>query len=242
MHLLLLIETSTRTCSVGLSDGNRLVALREDHSTDYSHSSLLTVFIEEVMTSAAVKPADISAVAVSSGPGSYTGLRIGVSAAKGFAYARDIPLIGVDTLRALSVMALDSYRERNGKNETADTGSTLFCPMIDARRMEVYYALFGEDLSRVQDTCAQVVDNHTFAGLLQKHRILFFGDGAKKCQPVIDSPNALFLPDIFPSAKGMMQEAGEKFRAGNFVDMAYFEPFYLKDFVAGKPKVKGLYG
>lgn len=114
--------------------------------------------------------------------------------------------------------------------------------MIDARRMEVYYALFREDRSRVQDTCAQVVDSHTFASLLQKHRILFFGDGAGKCQAVIDSPNALFLQHIFPSAKGMMQEADEKFRAGNFVDMAYFEPFYLKDFVAGKPKVKGLYG
>ena len=239
MPVLLHIETTTRVCSVGLSKAGQLIALREHHSKEYSHSSLLTVFIEEVMAETGLKPVDISAVAVSRGPGSYTGLRIGVSAAKGFCFARDIPLIAVDTMRALTRTALLRMNDLNGMIPPAAI-ETLFCPMIDARRMEVYYALLAYDLSVVHDTRAQVVDGHTFAGLLKNKKIIFFGDGADKCRQVIRGCNALFVEGILPSARGMVQEATEKFGRKEFADVAYFEPFYLKDFVAGKPKVKGL--
>ncbi len=239
MPTLLHIETTTRVCSVGLSKDGQLITLREDHSSKYSHSSLLTVFMEAVMAEAGLKPRDISAVAVSQGPGSYTGLRIGVSAAKGFCFALNIPLIAVDTMRALTRTALLKIADADNMIPPAAI-ETIFCPMIDARRMEVYYALLAYDLSPVRETRAQVVEENTFASLLGKKKIIFFGDGAEKCRSVIRSCNALFRPDILPSVRGMVQEAEEKYGRSDFVDVAYFEPFYLKDFVAGKPKVKGL--
>ncbi len=240
MPTLLNIETTSLVCSVGISRNAGLIALREDHSTEYSHSSLLTVFIEDTLKEAGIKPAEISAVAVSQGPGSYTGLRIGVSAAKGFCYALNIPLLAVDTMRALTQNALRKLYEMKDNVPPTDAG-ILFCPMIDARRMEVYYALFRDNLSTVENTRAQVVNENTFSNLLQEKKVVFFGNGAQKCREVIHSPNAFFLPDVWPSAQGMIKEAEQKFRRKEFVDLAYFEPFYLKDFVAGKPKVKGLY-
>ena len=240
MSAILLIETTTKACSVGLSNRGQLIALRETVGLGYSHSSSLTVFIEDVMMEAGKKASEIDAVAVSHGPGSYTGLRIGVSVAKGFCYALDIPLIAIDTMKALTKTAI---RKMALNKDLA--GPTLkeavFCPMIDARRMEVYYALFRQDLLTMQETRAEVIDENTFSKLLKEFKIVFFGDGAGKCKIVINSPNALFLDDVWPSAVGMVEEAERKFEMGEFVDLAYFEPFYLKDFVAGKPKVKGLY-
>ena len=240
MAVLLLIETSTRVCSVGLAIDGRLQAIREDHSEQYSHSSLLTVFMDEVIREAGLSPDKISAVAVSGGPGSYTGLRIGVSAAKGFCYALDIPMIAVDTMEAMATYALEVIGTRGDMlSPVAIEG--LLCPMIDARRMEVYHAVFGSDLSPIEPTVARVIDSDTFSNLLEEHKMFFFGDGAHKCREVIQSPNAFFVDGIFNSVAGMVQPAFKKYRAGDFVDLAYYEPFYLKDFVAGKPKVKGLY-
>lgn len=306
MAVILHIETSTQVCSVGLSREGEWLAVREDRSKNYSHSALLTVFMEEVMKEAAVKAKEIDAVAVSRGPGSYTGLRIGVSAAKGFCYAMDIPLIAVDTLKALTISTMASVnsdpdnvadspkgseapaggesritatgipgklkasgasagnefprtakgpggkRKASGDStrsipeEDRDSGASserkvLWCPMIDARRMEVYYALFTSGLEEVKPTAAEVITEESFKELLDHHQVIFCGDGAEKCRQVIDSPNAVFVPDSLPSVQGMLSLAEAHFKRGDFVDVAYFEPYYLKDFVAGKPKVKGLY-
>ena len=195
--------------------------------------------MEEVLRDTGKKPVDLQAVAVSKGPGSYTGLRIGVSAAKGFCYALDIPLIAVDGLKALAVVALQHLAKQEHCMPPAAVEARL-CPMIDARRMEVYYCLLKCDLSQLQETKAEVIDENTFKKLLQEYKVVFFGDGAAKCRSVIKSCNALFLDNLWPSARGMILEAEQKYAQEDFVDTAYFEPFYLKDFVAGKPKVKGL--
>ncbi len=240
MAVILLIETSTRVCSVGLAINGCVKAIREDHSEQYSHSSLLTVFMDEVISEAGLGRDDISAVAVSSGPGSYTGLRIGVSAAKGFCFALDVPLIAVDTMEALATHALDVISDRDETiSPVAIEG--LLCPMIDARRMEVYHALLRADLSVFMPTSARVIDSDSFSEVLKAQKMFFFGDGAAKCKDVIQSPNAFFVEDIYPSVTGMVQSAFRKYQQKEFVDVAYYEPFYLKDFVAGKPKVKGLY-
>ncbi len=240
MPSILHIETTTKACSVGLSHSRQLIALHESVNLEYSHSSSLTVFMEKVMREAGKKPSEIDAVAVSHGPGSYTGLRIGVSAAKGFCYALDIPLIAIDTMKALTKTAILKLTGREGLVSLAAL-EAVFCPMVDARRMEVYYALYRHDLLSMQDTRAEVISEDTFSTLLEDYKIIFFGDGAEKCRSVIKSCNAMFLDDVWPSASGMAEEAERHYEQGNFVDLAYFEPFYLKDFVAGKPKVKGLY-
>ncbi len=213
--------------------------MRESLGRQYSHSSTLTVFMEEVLREAGKRPVDLHAVAISKGPGSYTGLRIGVSAAKGFCYALDIPLIAVDGLKALTVVAIQHLAKQQHSINPAAV-EARFCPMIDARRMEVYYSLFRHDLTVLQETKAEVIDENTFKKLLEEYKVIFFGDGAAKCRPAIKCCNALFLDDIWPSARGMIAEAEQKYARGDFADTAYFEPFYLKDFVAGKPKVKGL--
>ncbi len=237
---ILLLETTTRVCSVGLARDGHVIALREDLRQEYSHSSLLTVFMEEVLEEAALEPKDVDAVAVSQGPGSYTGLRIGVSAAKGFCFARDIPLIAVDTLRALA---------ENGLHHLASTAgllppkqeNVLLCPMIDARRMEVYYALFDLQLNTVKETAAEVIGSSSFQqDELQGAHIFFFGDGAEKCRDVLHHANTRYVGNINPGVRGMAACAESRYRREEFVDLAYFEPFYLKDFVAGKPRVKGL--
>ncbi len=241
MAKILLIETTTRTCSAGIADNGRIVSLREDLSTDYSHSSLLTVFIEEVMHEAGLQAGDIDAAGVSEGPGSYTGLRIGVAAAKGFCYAKDIPLIAIDTMKALTATGLHHMSQIQGVTPPV-AGKTLYCPMIDARRMEVYYALFDRDLNKMGKTRAEIIDENSFREEhLQDARIFFFGDGAAKCREVLTSPNMHYVPGVYPSVRGMASEAEQLFGQGKFVDLAYFEPYYLKNFVAGKPRVKGLY-
>lgn len=230
MRNILLIETASKVCSVGLAEGNKIIALREDKSMQYSHSTFLTTFIEEVVKEAGSAFPKLDAVSVSMGPGSYTGLRIGVSAAKGLCYALDIPLIAINTLKSLAAVAVESG------NVHAD----FFVPMIDARRMEVYNAVYDNSLSEIRETSAEIIDENAFSDFLEKGKVAFFGDGAAKCRDVIKHSNALFFDDIHPGVKGMLNFALEKFLQKQFEDLAYFEPFYLKDFVAGKPKVKGL--
>ncbi|MFC2107723.1 tRNA (adenosine(37)-N6)-threonylcarbamoyltransferase complex dimerization subunit type 1 TsaB [Bacteroidota bacterium] len=229
MTLLLNIETATPICSVAISQDGELLAIRESKEKN-SHSAKLNTFIEEMMEEAKVSYKDLDAVAVSMGPGSYTGLRIGVSAAKGFCYAMDIPLIGIPTLMSMANGAKNLIKE-----------DMLLCPMIDARRMEVYCALFDSDLKEIQKTDAIIIEENTFHKYLNDSKIAFFGDGAEKCKELLSSnSNAIFLNDYQISSEYMISLAMERFNKKEFDDTAYFEPFYLKDFIAGKPKVKGL--
>ena len=232
MAHLLLIETATRVCSVALSVDGKVVGLRESHVQN-SHASLVTPFSEEVVKEAGLTFNDIDAFVVSKGPGSYTGLRIGVSSAKGFAYATGAKLIAVNTLQS---MAAGMAEKTKGNTE-----EMLFCPMIDARRMEVYAAVYDAAGKEIKPTGAVIVDENSFAGLLENNRVVFAGDGMEKCKPLLSqNKNALFLDDFYPSASYMVNIAEKLYKTGNFEDVAYFEPFYLKDFVAGIPKVKGL--
>jgi tRNA threonylcarbamoyladenosine biosynthesis protein TsaB len=222
MSLILGIETATKICSVALSENGKLLASKEEGGA-YSHSEKLTVFIQEILKQAGKNLKDLDAIAVSKGPGSYTGLRIGVSAAKGLCYGLEIPLISVSTLQAMA----------KGKTEK----NVLFCPMIDARRMEVYTALFDENNKELAPISAKIIDESSFDDQLKENQIIFFGDGADKCEEVLGSNvNALFSKDGFPSAEYINQIALEKFSKQDFEDVAYFEPYYLKDFVATTPK------
>lgn len=227
MALILNIETSTNVCSTSIAKNGEIIAVKESFE-DRSHASLLTVFIDELLTENSVKPNDIDAVSVSEGPGSYTGLRIGVSVAKGFCYAKNIPLIAVNTLRAMTIMAKEIVGNEN----------ILFCPMIDARRMEVYSAIFNNDTSERRKTIAEVINENSYNKELAENRIVFFGDGADKCKELITNTNAQFIPNIYPSAKHMAELSQEAFNNKEFKDVAYFEPFYLKDFVAITSKKK----
>jgi len=229
MSLILGIETATKMCSVAISRNGILLSIREQ-TGDYSHSEKLNQFIAEVCEEAKVKLEELDAVAVSKGPGSYTGLRIGVSAAKGLCYALDKPLIAVDTLKALTLRITG----------TESFGEALFCPMIDARRMEVYTAIFDAALNEVEPVSAKIIDEHSFQELLENNKIIFFGDGAEKCKQTLGaSTNAVFIENIEPSATYINQLAVQKLQNAFFEDVAYFEPYYLKDFLATTPKKKG---
>ena len=190
---------------------------------------MLTVFIGEAMAEAGIGYNELSGVAVSRGPGSYTGLRIGVSAAKGICYGADIPLIALDTLL---IMARGLLRN------IADNDGLLLCPMIDARRMEVYTALYDTAGTRVKDITAEIIDNDSFKDYLDERKIIFFGDGSGKCRDTLKHPNAVFIEGIYPSACYMAQLSFKAFAEKKFEDTAYFEPFYLKDFLATTPKNK----
>ncbi len=241
MANILLIESTTKACSAGIAIQGDLVASREEVSTDYSHSALLTVFIEEALKEAGMKAGDLDAVAVSQGPGSYTGLRIGVSVAKGICFGQDIPLLAIDTMKALAATGIAHLSDTHGVIPPAP-GKTLFCPMIDARRMEVYYALFDRALHPVRATRAEVMDEKSLhEEALREAKIIYFGDGAAKCRDVLMSPNLQHVDGVHASVRGMAPEAEKRFATRQFEDLAYFEPFYLKNFVAGKPRVKGLY-
>lgn len=224
------IESSTGVCSVSISGGFDIIAFRES-KTGRSHAALLTVFVEEVMKESGLKFSELSAVAVSGGPGSYTGLRIGVSAAKGICYAAGLPLIAVNTLATMAQMVISS------RNELVDE-NCLLCPMIDARRMEVYMALFDHQGKQTGDISAEIIDENTFGQLPSEKKLLFFGDGAEKCKQVISTTDNLFIPDIYPSAAIMAVFSQKAFRESRFEDTAYFTPFYLKDFIATTPKNK----
>jgi len=234
MSLILNIETATQFCSVGVSDNGRILAIRESSEKNI-HASKVTVFAEEVCSEAKMSMKNLQAIAVSMGPGSYTGLRIGVSAAKGFCYALDIPLIAVPTLQSMALSAVFLAKENIEIEANA-----LFCPMIDARRMEVYTALYDLKNKEVRKIEALIIDENSFTEELFGHQILFFGDGAEKCRTLLDPKGMIFLDGIHSSANTLAIIANDKFRAEDFQDLAYFEPFYLKDFIAGKPKVKGL--
>ncbi|MEA2042688.1 MAG: tRNA (adenosine(37)-N6)-threonylcarbamoyltransferase complex dimerization subunit type 1 TsaB [Bacteroidota bacterium] len=235
MAKILNIESSGDVCSVGLSIDGKVSVLKERTERNI-HSKLLTVFIEELFQESSLTIEEIDAVAVSKGPGSYTGLRIGVSAAKGIAYGRDIPLISVSTLKS---MAWGMQQQLKSEGTTEE--NLLLCPMIDARRMEVYSAFYDLDFIKHKDISADIIDENSYADFLEKKTLIFFGDGAGKCREVLTHQKARFRNDVLPSATYMAQFAEDKFNAGDFEDTAYFEPFYLKDFVA-KVSTKNIYG
>jgi tRNA threonylcarbamoyladenosine biosynthesis protein TsaB len=231
MPNILCIETATTICSVALTSNGTIPAEKKSAEKN-AHSAIVTLFIEDILKKAGLEYTDIDAVAVSKGPGSYTGLRIGVSTAKGLCYALDIPLISVNTLHSMSKGMADILSEEDS--------STLLCPMIDARRMEVYSAVYDINGKEIRETKAEIIEPDSFSEYLKNHKVVFFGDGAAKCRDIITHPNAVFYDDVNPAAKNMAAIATEKFKDKQFEDVAYFEPCYLKEFIAGIPRVKGL--
>ena len=226
MSLILNIETATEICSVALAKDGKLIALKEN-TEGLKHASLLTVFIKEIFNESGISIKDLEAVAVSKGPGSYTGLRIGVSAAKGIAYAGNIPLIATSTLQALA----------NGVSKQLNVDkNTWLCPMIDARRMEVYTSFFDYENQKQKEISADIIDENSYSEILKDRSIIFFGNGAKKCKVALQSPNAQFVDDALCSARDMIELSYNAFKNKKFEDVAYFEPFYLKDFVATVPR------
>ena len=229
MALILNIETATPVCSVCLSrDGKVLVEKRNLEQN--SHSQVLTVYIQEIFEEQKISVENLDAVAVSMGPGSYTGLRIGLSVAKGLCYSASIPLIGVSTLQAMAWGMADLKKDKNA----------LFCPMIDARRMEVYAAFYNSENSIEREIRADIIDEDSYKTFLENGVLYFAGDGAEKCKESLYHSNAHFLDQFSVSSKFLVAIAEEKFSKNDFEDTAYCEPFYLKQFQAGKPKVKGL--
>lgn len=227
MSCILNIETSTNVCSVALSQDG--VCLYEDVNMEGpSHAQVLAGYVKDAVSFADSHAIPIDAIAISKGPGSYTGLRIGVSEAKGVAYGRDAKLLSVPTLKLLTVPILLGHEEL--------PEDALLCPMIDARRMEVYCALYDRALNEVIQTQALVIDSDSFKEYLDKQPIYFMGNGADKCVETIQHPNAHFIKNIVPRAKNMIPLAEMAMAKEQFEDVAYFEPFYLKEFVATKSK------
>ncbi len=222
MATILCVETTTTNCSVAIARDGEILALEEDMGVNYSHSERLHKYIVKVLEKASIERNEIEAIAVSKGPGSYTGLRIGVSSVKGLCYALDIPLISVDTLKALANQA---YNE-----------AEYIIPLLDARRMEVYSAVFSNTSERLRETQAEILTTDSFSSYLNKGRTAFIGNGVEKFAEIIENPNAVFLPKALPSAREVGELAEEKFTKKDFEDVAYFEPYYLKDFLINKPK------
>jgi tRNA threonylcarbamoyladenosine biosynthesis protein TsaB len=221
--VILSLETSTDVCSVAIHNQGRLIA--DKHSQEaYSHAEKLAPMIDGILRSAGVKRRDLTAIAVAAGPGSYTGLRIGTSTAKGLCFALDLPLITISTLESMLV------------GQSLEFDNHLLCPMIDARRMEVYCLLAEYSGKILEPTAAKIIDSSSFADRLKQNKIVFFGNGANKCQAVISHENAIFIDDIFPSAINIGRLAYERYKSGAFADLAYFEPEYLKPFRAIKAK------
>ena len=228
MACLLAIETSTTICSLALSVDGKPVFDRME-TTGASHAALLGVFASEAVRYAREHLLNIEGVAVSAGPGSYTGLRIGLSEAKGLCYGFGIPLIAVSTLTILAAQAV---------RRAPCTVPSLYCPMIDARRMEVYAALYDENLNEIRPAQADIIDENSYGEYLEKQPVVFCGNGSDKCRQLIQSPRAIFMDAVYPSAKSMISLAETAFRQKEFVDVAYFEPFYLKEFQATTAKNK----
>lgn len=225
MSLILSIDTSTKVCSVALHQYGKLLAINELY-TEKSHSGMLTTLCENVVRYAGFSLNDLDAFAVAKGPGSYTGLRIGVSTAKGFCFALDKPLIAVNTLEAMAYQLKDFYDETH-----------LLCPMIDARRMEVYCQILDNQMNVISETEAKIINELSFSEILDEKKIVFFGDGATKCRAEISHKNAVFLnTEIHPSAKTVGLVATKSFEKSLFENVVTFEPFYLKDFVGTQPK------
>jgi tRNA threonylcarbamoyladenosine biosynthesis protein TsaB len=223
MALILSLETSTTVCSVALHAEGKLVVDREVHIPQ-SHASKLALLVDEVVKLSGKKLNELNAVAIASGPGSYTGLRIGTSMAKGLCYSLNIPLISIGTLDVMASQVSHVNSQRS-----------LLCPMIDARRMEVYCKVFAPDLSIKKEVSAMIIDETGFSDFLNRETMLFFGDGASKCRELIRHENAFFLEDIYPSAAELGYLAFNKLKGGITEDVVHFEPFYLKDFLIRKP-------
>ncbi|MBN1145433.1 MAG: tRNA (adenosine(37)-N6)-threonylcarbamoyltransferase complex dimerization subunit type 1 TsaB [Bacteroidales bacterium] len=236
MACILNIETATRLCSVVLARNGAVIAARETFE-EKSHAAKLTVYIEEVLKETNLSVADLSAVAVGKGPGSYTGLRIGVSVAKGLCYGSGLPLIGLNTL---NTMVRHVMTHHAGLVQSLPVQSEIIlCPMIDARRMEVFTCLYNVQEEEIQPVQAIVVEHDTFKQYLDNRVMVFFGSGMDKCMEVLSHPHAVFIPDIHPHASSMALLAEENYAGNLFENVAYFEPFYLKDFIATTSK-KGL--
>lgn len=227
MSCILNLDTSTDVCSVAVSEDGACIYHQEDHSGP-NHAVKLGVYVDEALSFADSHAIPVDAVAVSCGPGSYTGLRIGVSMAKGICYGRNIPLIAVPTLELLCVPVLLGHEEIEE--------NALLCPMLDARRMEVYAALYDRALCPVRETKADIVDENTYKEWLDERPIYFFGNGADKCKDVLTHPNAHIIENVEPLAKWMHPLAEKRIAEHKYEDVAYFVPFYLKDFVAKMPK------
>ena len=217
MATILCIETATTNCSVALSVNGSVIALVEDNSKEFSHAERLHVFIGQVLTEAGVDRSDLDAIAVSKGPGSYTGLRIGVSAAKGLCYALDIPLVSIATLKSLALQA------------NAADGKVV--SMLDARRMEVYSSVFSSEGKEVRETRAEILSDNSFSEFLVKSSVFFIGSGVEKFETLCAHKNAIFVKNRLPSAKEMCELADIKYKKSDIENVAYFEPYYLKDFI-----------
>lgn len=222
MTYILNIETATKNCSVSLAKNGKTIVLKELNSGEYSHAEKLHEFIKQVVDEAGIELEELKAVAVSKGPGSYTGLRIGVSAAKGLCFALDIPLISVNTLQVLAL--------------SISISEGVVIPLLDARRMEVYSAVFNSENESLREVKAEIISEDSFKEYLNKQKVYFVGDGVEKCKGIITHKNAIFIDDKLPSANEMSILSFEKLKNKNFEDVAYFEPYYLKEFVAIKPK------
>lgn len=220
MSYILSIETATTNCSVSLSQNGKTIVLKEDNNKNYSHAESLHIFIDRVLTEAGVTGKQLDAIAVSKGPGSYTGLRIGVSAAKGLCFALDVPLIAVPTLEVLAHEVIGN--------------KGIIIPMLDARRLEVYTAIFNSNYNEISQTEAKILDENAFAEELNQGSVYFVGNGVEKTKALISHPNAYFVENKLPSANNMSVLAFNKFKQKDFEDVAYFEPYYLKDFVGLK--------
>jgi len=222
MALILQLETASTNCSVSLAREGELLASKEHNSPSFSHSEQLHLFIKEVLEEAGASLQQLNAIAVSKGPGSYTGLRIGVSAAKGLCYVLDIPLISIPTLKGLALQK--------------EIASGVIIPMLDARRMEVYAAVFNAAYEEVVPTSAVIIEPTSFSEFAEKGKVSLVGSGAIKCKEVLVHPNFSFDDTLIPSSKTMSEEAYQKYKQGLFEDVAYFEPYYLKDFILQKKK------
>ena len=234
MASILIIESSTEICSVALTKDGKLIDMIESEAGQ-NHARLITVFAEDLLKRNNIQPGELSAVAVSKGPGSYTGLRIGVSTAKGFCFANGIPLIAVGTLEAMAkhvVLNQSSYH-------LPENPSLLYCPMIDARRMEVYAAFYNGQGVLQREISADIITPDSYAEQLENHPVYFFGNGADKCKSTLTHPNARFIDQLVPLAENMIAFGVKAFTEKRFADTAYFEPFYLKEFqTTAKPPKK----
>ncbi|MBI5220191.1 MAG: tRNA (adenosine(37)-N6)-threonylcarbamoyltransferase complex dimerization subunit type 1 TsaB [Bacteroidia bacterium] len=235
MPLILNIETSTNVCSVALAENDSIIFFHES-AGENDHSAVLSVFIEEIFKKEKIKAADLDAIAVSKGPGSYTGLRIGVSVAKGLCYGANKPLIGISTLQAMA-SGIRAHPEIKKLSEEQKKSAWL-CPMIDARRMEVYAAFFDMKNEQKKNVSADIITKDSYTDIISERTVIFFGNGCDKCKNFLIHKNALFIPAIHPSAADMIPLSMEAFHQDRFENIAYFEPFYLKDFIATIPKKK----
>lgn len=218
MSVILCIETASTNCSVAVGAEGKLISIKEDFSSSFSHAERLHVFIREILIENNLELQDLDAIAISKGPGSYTGLRIGVSAAKGLCYSLNLPLISISTLTAIA-------------HQVTEKGNII--PMLDARRMEVYTAVFDQNKNQIQQTAAKILEPTSYLEQLEKGKAFFIGSGVAKFSEICAHPNAVFIQDKMPSAREMVALADAKYKISDFEDVAYFEPYYLKDFMAG---------